>query len=480
MTDPDESGMALLLAVFALAFVTMVGFYITLNATTEVQIGDNFRGQIQASYAAMSGLNHAKILLCGLSRDAVLKGPDGIYDQSSRYIAQAKTFLFRLPVPVQTAQVLDILNPEGNVSGISDDGIINTGFFEGTSGMELIPKIGIGQFPPNPSGTGQGIQSRYFVKVTDNNGEPSEIAADPEDNPFHDGDGIVIVRAIGVSKTFANRVGSIIRRNSIAIYESRLKRSVTWNLGPALMVLGSAVTVSFDGNPVISGNLSAGIGTMDTDSEDSNYPESLIRAAVSMPNSISGDGLECPSIKDITAEIRSNPDKALLLQPAYLWEFIQSHVPKMADNIYEGYPVRVEGNVPFLGAYDSSKQWNAPGQNPKITLVKGDLQAPDGLSGGGLLIVTGGLFCSGPISFNGLILVIGAGNLVLSGSGPGVTGGILVASLTHSETGASWGIPHISIGGYSRIYSDRETVRMATSLIPDKQISFREIVGVDP
>jgi hypothetical protein len=480
MRNSDESGMALLMAVIALAIVAIVGFYLTLNATTQVQISDNFESQIQASYAAISGLNHAKVLLRGLAFDAVLQGPDGAYNPMPSYIKQAKTFQFRLPIPIQTAQTLDIFHPSASMLGISDDGIINTGFFEGVPGTELLPKTGIGYFSPNPYGEGQVLNARYFAKITDNNGELSELAADPQNNPFLDGDGVVIVRSVGVSKTFSNRIGSIIRKNSVAVYESRLKRLSTWNLGPALTVLGSMVTISFDGNPEISSDLSAGIGTIDVDSIDSNFPDQIIRSAVGETIIVHGKGPENPSVRDITAEITTNSDQALLLQPEYLWEFVQNQAPIMADAVYEGAPVQVEGNSPYLGTYDSSKSWNAPGQNPKLTLVKGDLYAPDGLSGGGLLIVTGQLLCSGPIAFHGLILVVGSGNLVLSGSGPGVTGGVLVASLTSSDMGISWGIPDISISGSCRIISNKEAVRTAASLIPARQISFREIAGVDP
>jgi hypothetical protein len=471
--------MALLVALFALSIVSMVVFFMTLNATTQVQISENFESQIQAAYAAMSGLNHARVLFRGLSMDAVLKGPDGAYDASRDAMAQAKTFRFRLPMPMQLAQMLDIANPAAIISGIPDDGVISTGFFEGASGTELIPQIGIAQFSPDPHKSGLVLNSRYFVKVTDNNGEPSERAGDLEDNPFLDGDGIVVVRSIGVSKTFSNRIGATRRLNSIAVYESRLKRLSSFNLGPALTVLGSSITALFEGTPEISGNLSAGIGTIDPDTFDGNFPDLMIRSAVQGAISITGNGLGSPSILDISPEIRSNRDKALLLQPEYLWGFIQDQAPKMADLIYEGSPFRI-GRDALLGSYDRAKPWNAPGQNPKVTLIKGDLLAADGLTGGGLLIVTGGLTCSGPISFNGLILVIGSGSLVLSGGDAGVTGGILVASLMHAETGTSFGVPHIAISGSSRIIADREMVRMATSLIPVQQISFREISGVDP
>ena len=361
-----------------------------------------------------------------------------------------------------------------------DDGLISTGFYGGSAGTVLIPMTGIGLTSQNPYGPGEIVTSRYFIKVTDNSGEASEIAGDPTDNPFVDGDGVVVVRSIGVSKTFSQSVGSVPRLNSIVVFEARFKRLSTFDLGPALVVIGNKVNASFDGAFLIDGNQSPGIGTIDTNAGDANRPDQIIRAAAANHGSITGGAQPNPSIRDISGQVGSNPDWSLLLNPQYLWNFIHVQAPKFADSFFNGNQHWSDGVAPYAGSYDVFKPYNAPGQDPKITMVDGDLYLGGGFSGGGLLIVTGSLFCSGPYTYNGLVLVLGAGNLVAQGSGQGINGGLLVASLMEQSGAIIFGAPGISISGNSRFLSNRDAVKAAIALIPVSQISFREIAGSDP
>jgi hypothetical protein len=63
--------------------------------------------------------------------------------------------------------------------------------------------------------------------------------------------------------------------------------------------------------------------------------------------------------------------------------------------------------------------------NPQLTFIDGDVDLP---GGAGLLVVTGKLTMSGNPSFNGLILVLGEGNLERDGAGNGtILGAIVVA-----------------------------------------------------
>jgi len=480
MTD-NESGSALLITLLALSLFSLLGLYMALNATTGVHISDNFESQIQATYAAMAGLNHAGALLRGLALNDVLRGPDGLYDPAPAFLEQARTFRFRLPLPLLTAQALNIFDPTADVAAIPDDGIISTGFYEGIGGTVLIPKTGVGQTAPNPYGPGTILTSRYFVKVTDNNGDASELAGDMGDDPFLDGDGIVIVRSLGLAKTLSEAAGPVFRHNSVAVFEARLKRLSTWDLGPALVVQGSGVEAAFGGSYEISGGPFPAIGTVDAFPSDPLFPDTIIRAAAGTGGNIEGGGLPNPSVRDITAQIRSNPDQSLLLDPAYLWDFIHRQAPKIADKFFDGAQIWQGASAPYLGVYDKSMPVNAPGQDPKITVVNGDLQISGDVSGGGLLIVTGDFSYSGPFAFTGLILVIGAGRLNSAGNGPGIEGGLIVANLAASPGGdAGFGTPGISISGDSRLCSNRSAVRMAIGLIPASRISFREIAGSDP
>lgn len=476
----DEDGIALTMTLLVLILFSVLGLFMTLDAVTGVRIGDNFESHTRATYAALAGLDHAAALLGGLDLDAVLRGPDGAWDGSPAAIAAARGTSFRLPLPPRTARALDIEHPGGATAGLPDDGILSTGALGGAPGLPLIPVSGLPLSAPAAGGGAERVLARYFVKVTDNNGDPSELGADPGDGPFTDGDGIVIVRSLGVARTFAELTGALVRRNSVAVFETRLRRERLWDPGPALTVIGSAVDALFAGNPVIDGAGAPGIGAIDTDAGDGVDPASILRAAAGAAGTVAGGGMETPSVGDITAAIASDRGRARLLDPRALEDFIQVRAPRMADLVLDGPQTWGGGAPPDLGVYNGAEPWNAPGQAPGITLVRGNLDAPGGFSGGGILVVTGALDCSGPIAWTGLVLVLGEGRVDLSGPGSGIEGGLIVANLIPTAAGVVFGTPRVSIGGEARIRSDPAAVRMAISLIPADRISFREITTADP
>ena len=476
---PDEKGAALLIALIVLSLFSLLGLYMAFNATTGLRISDNHESRFQATCAAQSGLNHARVLLQGLIFNELLRGPDGTYDESPAYLEQARSYGYRNPVPLTTARSLNPADPAGDLSGIPDDGVINTGFYAGTAGTALIPLTGISLSAPGPSDA-ETTTSRYFVKVSDNNGEISELAGDPDDNPFVDGDGIVIVRSMGVAKTLSEPVGSIWRRNSVVVFEGRFKRLSTFDLGPALVAQGPQVVAAFGGTYEISGGLFPGIGVIDTNPGDAVLPSQSIRDAAGEGPNITGGGLPSPSIQDLTGWVSDDGDRSLLLDPRYVWDFISERAPGISDDVYEGNQNWVDGSAPYAGNYDIAKPANAPGQDPRIITVKGDLNVTGSFSGAGLLIVTGEFSYNGPFSFSGLIVVAGSGQLIAAGSGTGIAGGMFLARVTGTGEEIAFGTPGLSISGESRITADRDAVRMALALIPPSQISFREIAGQDP
>ncbi len=476
----NDLGIGLLVTLLALSVFSLVGLYVALNATTGVHISDNFESQIQATYAAQAGLNHARALVPGLHFDSLLRGPDGIYKTNSSYVAQAKTFRFRNPVPLSVARSINIYDPMRSVAAIPDDGFISTGAYGGAQGTVLIPASGISQNAPNPHGPGNIVTSRYFVKVTDNNGEVSEVEKDPDDSPFVDGDGIIIVRSLGVAQTIPDTTGPILRRNSVAVYEVRLKKFLAFSLGPALTVQGPDLHTRFDGNFEISGGLFPGIGTIDTNSADDTFPDQIVRSAAGEGGIITGGGLPEPSVRDITGLVRSNSDHSLLLDPHYLWNFVHERAPQCADRVFEGNQSWSGWNAPYAGKYNPASPLNAPGQDPKLIIVNGDLHIAGPFSGGGLLMVTGNFSYNGYFSYAGLVIVIGSGSVTATGSGEGIVGGLFAVSLSNAAGGPVFGTSNISINGNSRIAAKKETVEMALGLIAPSQISLREIAGADP
>jgi hypothetical protein len=127
-----------------------------------------------------------------------------------------------------------------------------------------------------------------------------------------------------------------------------------------------------------------------------------------------------------------------------------------------------------------------PGTNasPVINVVQGDYTMPS--SGSGILLVTGTLTMSGNPSFNGLILVIGKGNIVKNGGGNGtLDGALLVANLysdpptySHLIPSGAPGIPTIAWngGGNATVQYDSCWISFLSQSLPFRTISDRELI----
>ena len=477
-----EEGIATLIALIALSIFSLLSFYMAFGAKTELRISDNYESEVQATFAARSGLTHAREIIRGLQHNDLLLGPDGTYTDTSAYLNAARTFAFRNPAPWATARSLNILSPASAMTGIADDGLVNTGKYNTTNGTVLVPLVGIAETAPNPYGAGTITTARYFVKVTDNNGEATELAADAANNPFVDGDNIIIVRSMGVAQTIHQTVAGTVRRNSVAVAEARFRLMNTFNLDAPFVIEGPNVVPSrnnlFDGNSfdVDGGAGNPGIATIDTNTGDSISLEQTLRDSLS-PNqrdNISGQGPD-PSITDITGSVSANPDKSYLLNPAYLWNFVYNVVPSFADSVYQGNQSWSGINAPDLGSYDPSKPYNDPSQRPRTTYVNGDLSCSGNMSGGGLLVVTGKMSGNGHFVWNGLILVIGKGDLDVGGWNIGLDGGIFVAKLTNNGGTPAFDTPLVTMAGNSNITINSNDINMGVRQIAPVQLGYREV-----
>ncbi len=483
-----ETGIATVMILMALTFVGLISFFLVLDSTTELVTSDNFESHIRARYAALAGLNHARILVRGLCTDDLLRGPDGAYDSGATFMVQARAFSFRNPLSWTLARSIDILNPESLLGGLRDDGVINTGRSGTMNGVALIPLAGIALTDPDFSGTGASVHSRYFAKVCDNNGEASEIAADPADDPFSDGDGILIIRSMGVARTIAEIKDGSISTNAVSVYEIRLKRLSVFNLDGALVIQGSNILPSSGsmfggiGFGIEGDDTKPGIATIDIDITDPFVPVDVIRGYLSgsQGNNIIG-GAAKPSIQDITPAVGSHPEKVLLLNKDWLWDFVRLSLRTVADNTLVGDQVWTEGDHPDLGSYDPAQSPGLPSQRPRVTFVEGSVSADGAIAGGGLLVISGKLQIGSGFQFNGIVLLIGAGELEIVGAASAINGGVYLAGLSNASGTKSWQTPRFSIGGTSRLRFNQQAVDMGVRLMPPLQQGFREIVStLDP
>jgi hypothetical protein len=125
---------------------------------------------------------------------------------------------------------------------------------------------------------------------------------------------------------------------------------------------------------------------------------------------------------------------------------------------------------------------------PVINVVNGDYSG--GISGTGILLVTGTLTMSGNPSFNGLILVIGKGNVVKNGGGNGTLNGSLFVANLYSDAPPTYtnliplgqnnppGIPTIAWngGGNATIQYDSCWINSVSQSFPLKILAQRELM----
>ena len=250
-------------------------------------------------------------------------------------------------------------------------------------------------------------------------GQPAEVTLDAIPNKtFHGtvseiGDN-ALVRSTGVAQTIRETAAGAVRANSVAVYEARFKRSQTFGIRAPIILEGDPVvpaksTNMFGGNSfsIDGGAYPYGIGTIDTNTSNTSYPDAEVKANLDPKYYDQITGSCCAStggaVGDITGTLTG--DQLLLKDPAYLWNFIYNVIPKFADSVFQGDQQWSGSGVPPLGTP----------QSPRLTYVNGDLAMGGGVSGTGVLVVNGELKGNGKNDWTGLILVIGKGVANMSG-----------------------------------------------------------------
>lgn len=157
----------------------------------------------------------------------------------------------------------------------------------------------------------------------------------------------------------------------------------------------------------------------------------------------------------------------------------------------------VWGNLPKLqGLYNDLKgmaDFSSPSDqgftlgtsaDPKVVVIDGDYTVLNGTSGAGILLVTGNLTLQGTITYDGMLLVLGKGDITRSGGGTGtISGGIFVANIAgpdgniNTTADNTWGTPswNTSGGGTSDvdyIYASNNT---AIQLLPFIRKTWKQL-----
>jgi hypothetical protein len=253
--------------------------------------------------------------------------------------------------------------------------------------------------------------------------------------------------------------------------------------------LTAPATITLAGGTSINVDLGSSASTSYSGTDHADPPMSGIPAvAVSPANSAAAqteieevNGGACPAdtqITPCTAGILTASNTPDFLTSADAARAFLTRMRALANDL--GRVFSTKGDADAAGGLGTSA-------NPKFTFIDnyGTSSTPGptvslgaGHQGSGLLIVTGNIDTNGNTDFEGIILVLGRGNLARDGGGDGVIrGAIIVANFDpNGAAGTPFGAPTYSIsgGGTSAVNYDSEWVRRAMDLSGLQVIGIRE------
>ncbi len=475
-----ERGMALILVLLTLLLLSAIGLGMMYMSDTETAVSSNYRDTQVAFFAMRAGLEEAR---------------DRMRTSSAFPLVNPPTSNLPATMPGTLASILYIKNPSNGE--VVDPLTFGTPYFDDEfchenfvgSGVAFVapgPPCGAGQGPPAASAasvtsidpnTGTAASMKYkWVRITlkQNGTFANNIAANRVDptqtddkqicyetigrqqipvslvpgGPFAscavaqaagaDASPVYVVTALAVTPQGSRRIGQ---------YEV-----AAFSLFPPSGALGlDGPTVNFaqnlsSNNFNINGNDSGAAGYTATGGVGACVPSgpasepaistggapavAAIDLALTGPPNRTGNytGAPPPAPAPVTPSVVNAGSTGT---GAYGGEWAS---PADLDNLVNNLANYADVAYPKAGSCPCAPTGGIAGTNaaPQITFVNGDFNLGNG-SGAGVLIVTGTLSFTGNATFNGLILVIGQGNMQESGGGNGGFNGTVFVANTHTS-----------------------------------------------
>ncbi len=464
-----EKGIALIVALIVAILLSLLALALTFSSLKELSTSTEFERHEKALLVADAGFNEAKQSLRGRNLSQILQAAAAVPQYVSSGAITWPTAA-RMPVlPIDARNVDFESNLPGSIGSRTLRGLVTP-----AGGQTIIAG---------------GYAGRYFAKLTDNE---DEAAWGLPNDPNTDHDGFLYMRVVGVFRGAPGEVVSYASsiKNSVAVIETQIKRDMSFDLQSPLSVYGQNVSSGFAGNSfkidgydhrgmtydeIVAGHNDnsltpfPGISCLnDAPAQGDAYTAvETVKTALGdqQQNNVVGEG-GTPSVQDGTQDIRDSPseDATNIFDGAFLVNFA-TLMASVADYKYEDGTTLSGENI-VLGT----------SADPKITVAMGDLELNGNGSGAGIMIVRGTLDIGGSFVYDGVILVVGEGELRLHGANKSFLGGIYVVNVTKNADGsATFGTPKVDVQGNSNFYMKSDSITMAYSLLPMRVISWVEI-----
>jgi hypothetical protein len=476
----EQSGIALLLAIFVLLLVCVVGIAMLAASGTETSLSGNYRSATAVYYAAFSGLE---------------EGRSRLLPQSPNSLSPAYIPAYGSTLPLGHAIYITNPSPGPPADTVDPTALGNPDEFPDTEWAKEFP----GYNPPSsiqivPSvqnlSSMPGAQNALYKWVRINALTEQAIQIDVNDtNPggyVYNTNKIIYFDGMNLTRNVAQYQALGI--TALAALPDGSRKLLQYVVGPAgaNMQIYSAVTMTSTGiapdranlNTPNSGGFSFGVHGVD---QMGTWKLPGCAAKPSVPafgvfNSSDVTGLQneankyppnysgTPIVQDLLSTI---PSSASWHDPVQLSNLVDS-IQSGADYVLTG-PV-TDSNLPSTVSVSNPLYPS----NPMTVVVNGDLTLTS-YKGYGLLVVTGTLTYTGDSGWRGIVLVIGNGTVVETGSaGPGeFDGAVVVANTVGGTLGAtSWTVDN---PGGQGVYYDSCWIAAVQKPNKYKVLSFREV-----
>lgn len=500
----SETGVALLISIFALMLISAVAISLVLMSGTGSAIDANYRNSTKAFYNAAAGLEEVRGRLAP---------------------GRLTTIFNAVPNPMSvapTVQVLYVLNPgPGEVvapqtvgSKYADTEFTNEwGAALNATKVVLAPQYSDyapGGVASTTTTAGAGLYGPLWkwVRITGITEQSSNTDVDGNNffdftNPIFEvaGHRLVGSPANLALPQFAN-ASQVLRLTSLSVLPDGSRRMLQYdvvmnqfNLNVPSPLTMPGTIGSFAGansNPYhINGQDGSGtapavpgctpnpattlpaIGATDTSGSTTN--KNKIVSGIPRPANYTGGGLSTPSVADVS--LTSPFDN-----PADLDNALQT--VQQNANVSLGPSPGTTFTFSQVASSLPGGSWPNSNNNPQIIYVNGNFDLGPN-TGSGILVVTGNFLYQGNSGWNGLILVVGQGSTTFQGNGGGsgqFDGGIFVATTKDSSGNelSSFGTVNFDIsgGGGNGIYYNSCWIQNSTNTLKKFQdLAFREILN---
>jgi hypothetical protein len=431
----EQSGIALLLAIFVLLLVCVVGIAMLAASGTETSLSGNYRSSTAVYYAALSGLEEGRSRLLPQNPNSLSPAYIPAYGST---LPLGNAIYITNPSPGPPADTVDP-TALGNPDEFPDtEWAAEFPGYNPPSSIQIVPSVqSLSSMPGAQNALYKWVRinalTEQAIQIDVNNTNPNGYTYNNNKIIYFDGTNltrtIAPYQALGITALAALPDGS-----------RKLLQYVVGPSGPSMQFY-SAVTMTSSGIAPNRANFDpppAGAFSFKVLGTDNCSPASVPAFGVFNGSDVTSvqTGINLYPANFTGTPVLSNlltsvPASASWDDPVQLSNLVQN-IQSGADYVLTG--PATESNLPsVVSASDPSFP-----STPMTVVVNGDLTLSS-YTGYGLLVVTGTFTFSGDSGWRGIVLVIGNGTVVETGSGSGgeFDGAMVVANTVGGTLGTS-------------------------------------------